>query len=433
MPFPDEIILAKERFPDIPFEAILKTDLLRQGVSFSKEALEVCKGAKPKSYFIFSFDRATQSDLSEMERRSVPEEIALVGGPYDLKRTIVSVRVNPSSLYRVECSENGELHLIACTGEVTPPLLCNILLPDFPAYYDVPLANGKPVADIAPTIEWGYLIYLTAFRLCQYFGAEEECQFCDINHNYRQQKHVGRPYTGVKSPEEILEALSIIDDKDTERLSHAYTVTGGSVTSKLTGQSEAEFYAQYARAIEKRFPGRWTAKAVVQALPEDEVKILKDSGYTIYHPNYEVWDKRLFEALCPGKARYVGREEWIRRILESAKIFGPENVIPNFVAGIEMSKPHGFDSVDEAIGSTAEGLDFFMSQGICPRFTVWCVEPNTELSKTNDGPPPLEYYVRLLQVYRETFRRHRLPIPPGYGEAGVGKAVFSVSAFMDIL
>jgi hypothetical protein len=431
-----ELFSVRERFPDIPFEAILKTDLLRHGVAFSKEALEVCKGAKPKSYFIFSFDRTTQEALSEEERRSVPEEIALIGGPYDLKRTIVSVRVNPKSPYLITRNQNGTLGL-SCRGDLAPPgtspLLADILLPQFPAYYGVPLANGKPVADIAPTIEWGYLIYLTAFRLCQYFGAEEECQFCDINHNYRQQKHVGRPYTGIKTPDEILEALAIINQTDKEGLSHAYTVTGGSVTKDLNGLNEAQFYAQYARAIERRFPGRWIGKAVVQALPEDEVRILKDAGYSIYHPNYEVWDKRLFETLCPGKARYVGRDEWIRRILNAAKIFGAENVIPNFVAGIEMARPHGFMKVDDAIRSTGEGLDFFMSQGILPRFTVWCVEPNTELSKTNDGPPPLEYYVRLLQVYRDTFRKQRLPIPPGYGEAGLGKAVFSVSAFMDIL
>jgi hypothetical protein len=434
MPSRSELLEAKDRFADVPFEAILKTDLLRQGVSFSPEALEVCKSAKPKSYFIFSFDRAEQKDLSEMERRSVPEEIALVGGPYDLKRTIVSVRVNPGSRYRIDVPEGGRpltTGLLSLTRG--SPLLAEIQLPEFPPYYGVPLASGKPVADIAPTIEWGYLIYLTAFRLCQYFGAEEECQFCDINHNYRQQKNVGRPYTGVKTPEEILEALAIIDEKDSDRVSRAYTVTGGSVTSSLNGMNEAEFYAQYARAIEKKFPGHWIGKAVVQALPEEEVRVLKDAGYTIYHPNYEVWDKRLFEALCPGKARYVGRDDWVRRILASAEIFGPENVIPNFVAGIEMSRPHGFKTVDEAIASTAEGLDFFMSRGIVPRFTVWCVEPNTELSKTNDGPPPLEYYVRLLRVYRDTFRKRRLPIPPGYGDAGLGKAVFSVSAFMDVL
>ncbi len=434
-----------ERYSDIPREAILKSDLLRLGVSFSPEALKACAQAKPKSYFIFSFDRTEQKDLSPEERRVVPEEIALIGGPYDFKRTIVSVRINPGSPYRITHKEEGLILSLRISPPI-PPLglgvgreggdiekICDILLPSFPEYYGTPLSNGKPVSDIAPTIEWGYLIYLTIFRLCQYFGAEEECQFCDINHNYRQQKAEGRPYTGIKSISEILEALSIIHEKDREKSSRTYTVTGGSITTKLQGMNEAEFYAQYARAIEEKFPGRWLGKAVVQGLPESEIQLLKDSGYKIYHPNYEVWDKRIFAALCPGKERYVGRNEWIRRILAGAKIFGPERVIPNFVAGIEMSKPHGFGTIDEAMASTAEGLDFFMSQGICPRFTVWCVEPNTELSRTNAEPPPLEYYVRLLQVYREIFRKYKLPVPPGYGEAGLGKAVFSVSAFMDVL
>ena len=430
---PDSIYSLRERYPDIPFEAIVKTDLLRLGIAFSPEALKVCAEAKPKSYFIFSFDRVAQEDLTPMERRAVPEEIALVGGPFDFKRTIVSVRVNPASPYRVETSPLSPLSLLRRGAGERSEKIADIVLPSPPPYYAEPLSNGKPVADIAPTIEWGYLIYLTAFRLCQYWGAEEECLFCDINENYRQQKAEGRSYTGIKSTDEIIEALEIINKKDTGKISRAYTVTGGSVTKDLNGMTEAEFYAQYARAIEARFPGRWIGKVVAQALPENEVRLLKDSGYQIYHPNYEVWDKRLFAALCPGKERYVGRDEWNHRILAAAQIFGPENVIPNFVAGIEMAKPHGFKTIDEAIVSTSEGLDYFMSQGICPRFTVWCVEPNTELARTNAEPPPLEYYVRLLHVYREKFRRYKLPLPPGYGEAGLGKVVFSVSAFMDVL
>jgi len=41
--------------------------------------------------------------------------------------------------------------------------------------------------------------------------------------------------------------------------------------------------------------------------------------------------------------------------------------------------------------------------------------------------------VRLLEAYRDALGRHALLPPPGYGEAGVGKAVFSVSSFMDVL
>ena len=137
--------------------------------------------------------------------------------------------------------------------------------------------------ETAPTIQWGYLIYLTVLRLCQYFGAKEECGFCDINHNWRQHKREGRPYTGVKPVADVLEALELIDRYDTGRASKAYTLTGGSITSTVDGLREADFYGRYAQAIEERFPGRWIGKVVAQALPRADVQRYKDYGITIYH------------------------------------------------------------------------------------------------------------------------------------------------------
>ena len=413
-----------ERYPGVPAEAVLKEDLLRTGVAFDDSALSdnLDGEIKPKSYFIFSFDQKPLAELGEAAARRPPEEVALSGGPWGLRRTIVSVRVNPASPYRVV---GGRLTLDA--REVA-----DVELPPMPSYYRHLLANGKTVMETAPTIQWGYLIYLTVLRLCQYFGAKEECRFCDINHNWRQHKRAGRPYTGIKPVEDVLEALKIIDEHD-DGASHAYTLTGGSVTSTVDGLAEADFYGRYAQAIEERFPGRWIGKVVAQALPREDVQRYKDYGISIYHPNYEVWDARLFSIICPGKERYVGRSEWHRRILDAAEVFGPRHVIPNFVAGIELARPFGFTTVDEAIASTVEGLDYFMSRGITPRFTTWCPEPTTPLGRDNPEGAPLEYHVRLLEAYRETLERHGLRPPPGYGKPGAGNAVFSVSSFMDVL
>ncbi|HEU0051642.1 MAG TPA: radical SAM protein [Longimicrobium sp.] len=418
------------RFPHIPREAVLKEDLLRTGMAFDDSALtdNLDGEVKPKSYFIFSFDQKPLAQLGEAAKRRPPEEIALTGGPYELRRTIVSVRVNPDSPYRVSRGAEGRLSLSLEGREIA-----DVGLPPMPEYYRHTLANGKTVMETAPTIQWGYLIYLTVLRLCQYFGAKEECQYCDINHNWRQHKQEGRPYTGVKPVDDVLEALAIIDRYDTAKASKAYTLTGGSVTSKVDGLEEADFYGRYAQAIEERFPNRWIGKVVAQALPREEVQRYRDYGIKIYHPNYEVWDKRLFEIICPGKERYVGREEWHRRIFDAAEVFGARYVIPNFVAGVEMAKPFGFATVDEAIASTAEGLDYFMSRGVTPRFTTWCPEPATPLGKSNPEGAPLEYHIRLLEVYRETLEKHGLKPPPGYGVAGAGNAVFSVSSFMDTL
>jgi len=386
-----------ERFPHVPREAVFKEDLLRGGVAFDPSALSDNEGGevKPKSYFIFSFDHGTLPELGEAALRRPPEEIILTGGPYELRRTVVSVRVNPTSPYRVASDEDGVLGLY-----LDGKRIADVGVPPMPEYYKHKLANGKSVMEVAPTIQWGYLIYLTVFRVCQYFGAKEECQYCDINHNWRQHKAAGRPYTGVKD---------------------------------VAGRDEADFYGHYAKAIEERFPGRWIGKVVAQALPKDDVQRFKDYGVQIYHPNYEVWDEYLFKLHCPGKERYVGRAEWHKRILDSAEIFGARNVIPNFVAGVEMAEPFGFKTVDEAIASTTEGLRFFMSQGITPRFTTWCPEPTTPLGKANPQGAPLEYHIRLLEAYRATMEDFGLKSPPGYGQPGPGRAVFSVSSFMDSL
>lgn len=422
----ESIRVLEQAFADyetLPKEAILKQDILREGLAFTPDSLRVAGGYKPKDYFIFSFDLVPITSMQQDENLKAPEEIKIFGGLWQLANTIVSVRVNPSSPYSIRISD-GQLHLFVAHEPV-----CRVEYHPKPSHYDEKLSSGKPISEIAPVIEWGYLLYLTVYRLCQYFNREEQCQFCDLNANYRQQKKAGRVYTGIKSVEEVEEALTIINTLDQD--SKAITVTGGAIIDSLKGESEVKFYSKYARMIQEKFAGRWTLKAVVQAFGVEECKILKDSGFEIYHPNFEVWDSHLFKKICPGKSRVIGRDGWVEKILESAEIFGPENVIPNFVGGVEMNHNYGFEEVEQAIDSTVEGLDFFMSRGIMPRFTTWCPEPYAKL-----GPqpaPPLKYFCELLLHFREKFQTYKLKEPRGYGPTGVGQAVFSVSAFMDVL
>ncbi|WP_078127776.1 radical SAM protein [Leptospira alexanderi] len=414
----------ERKYKSIPMEAIVKQDILRQGIHFLKEAFDVTGKYKTKDYFIFSFDHIPLSELGEGADVKAPEEIKVSGGHFNLLPTVISTRNNPNSPYKVKKSPDGKPSLYL--GET---FLGDVEFPPLPAWYRHKTKNGKLPGEIAPVIEWGYLIYLTVFRNCQYFGKEEECAYCDINHNYRQQKNAGRPYTGIKDIEDILEVLSWIDAED--RTAKVYTITGGSVITSLKKKNEIDFYLDYARAIESKFPGRWMGKIVSQAWEIEDCQKFRNAGIQIYHPNYEVWDKNLFQKICPGKEAYIGRDNWIRRVVDSAEVFGPSHVIPNFVGGVELSKPYGFATVREAIASTAEGLDFFMSKGIMPRFTAWCPEPYTTLG-TQAGPP-LEYFCELLTVWKATFEKYNLPVPPGYGKPGPGKAVFSVSAFMDVI
>src|SRR6478735_2055599 len=128
------------RYPQIPPEAVLKEDLLRTGMAFDDNALtdNLDGGVKPKSYFIFSFDQKPLTELGAAATQRPPEEIALTGGPWELRRTIVSVRVNPQSPYRVD----RELRLSLEGRHVA-----DVTLPPMPEYYRHALANGKTVME----------------------------------------------------------------------------------------------------------------------------------------------------------------------------------------------------------------------------------------------------------------------------------------------
>lgn len=412
-----------QKFKSLPAEAIIKQDILRQGLKFSDDALRIAGGYKPKDYFIFSFDLIELKNMAQNENFRAPEEIRISGGVYNLQPTVISVRINPNSPYGVTLID-GKLSL-----ELDDVTVASVEYHPVPDYYKNHQINGKHIGEICPVIEWGYLLYLTAYRMCQYFNAKEQCQFCDLNTNYQQQRQSGRAYTGIKSIEEIISALSFANDLDTT--AKAYTLTGGSIISNLKDESETEFYIKYAEAINNAFPGRWISKAVVQAWTKEDCQRLKDAGVQVYHPNFEVWGNKLFAQICPGKERTIGFDNWIQRILDSADVFGPQYVIPNFVGGVEMNSVCGYNDIDEAIGNTTEGLDYLMKHGIVPRFTTWCPEPLAALGP--QSPPPLEYFCKLLIAWKHCFEKYKLPVPPGYGDAGIGKAVFSVSAFMDII
>lgn len=404
-------------------ESIIKEDILRQGIFFSD--ISSSNNFSGKSYFIFSFNVDNDKDVIS---RKYPEEISIQGGPFNLRKTVISVRINKSSPYLV--TYNGELGKLVL--ELDGEFIAEVGFSPEKSYMLDKTTSGRSVRDIAPTIEWGYLIYLAVFRMCQYFEDNNECAFCDMNSNYLNQKKNNKEYSAVKSIDDIIDALNIINlSGDTG--AGAYTLTGGSIRDdiRFRGDTEVDFYVRFLEAIENKFKGKWISKVVVQAHDVKNLKRLKSAGAHIYHTNFEIWDRNIFNSICPGKSIHIGRDEWVKRIIDAVQVFGDYRVIPNFVAGVELSKPFGFDKIDDAIDSTGEGLDFFMSNKVIPRYTTWCPEKTSALGKMGNPPAPLEYYVKLLLKWHETRYKYNVPIPEGYGEAGPGKAVFSVSAFMD--
>ena len=274
----------------------------------------------------------------------------LTGGPYDLRRTVVSVRSTRLAVPGRPRRRRAGLYL-----DGKP--IADVGLPPMPAYYRHTLANGKSVMEVAPTIQWGYLIYLTVFRVCQYFGAKEECQYCDINHNWRQHKAAGRPYTGVKPVDEVLEALEIIDRYDTDqRLAGLHADRRQRSPRRSTGWLRPTSTASTRRRSRNVSRAGGSARWSPRRCPAPTCSGSRTTACDL-PPQLRGVGQAAVRALLPGQ----GALRRPRRVAPPHPGLGRDlrarNVIPNFVAGVEMAEPVRLHEVDEAIDSTAEGLD----------------------------------------------------------------------------
>jgi hypothetical protein len=394
------------RYPDVPREVILKIELLSLGHWFTDAALEATRGSVVKSYRLFSYDLIPMEQMERNEARKAPEYFFIFQGPYDLRPVIVQTSMDPNSPYLIDVVD-GRL-VLTSNGDV----VCNVAYPVQPTYYARSTPQGAAYHEV---IAYGF--FATVFRNCQYWGPKEECRFCDINENARQMKEsheftLNAPVKNVVDVEEVgreisREALA----KYGYQAPVSFLITGGTILKTLHGKDENEFYADYVRALKWGGP-RHIVELQTNAKTKEEMKWLRSQGLDRHDANMEVWDRRLFEWINPGKARRIGYDEWVKRMLDSVDVLGEGNVRPNFVGGIEMSRPYGFESVSDAVASTTAGMEVMMSHGVSPRFNQWRREPKSNLVKEHRQPPiPTEFYVRLMANRYELWKKYGHALP----------------------
>jgi len=393
-----------KKYPDVPKETILKQHMLSLGHWFSDAALAASAGALVKSYRLFSYDLVPMSELKRGEHRRVPEHFVLLNGPYGMRPVAIQTSLSPDSPYLIDVVD-GRL-VLTVDGQV----VAHVRIPKTPDYYFQNLPDGTPYHEIV-----AFGSFITIFRNCQYWGAKEECKFCDINENARQMK-LSRDFTLTAPVKSVADVVTVVEQVagDAQKLGNGaqgFVLSGGTITKTLHGKNEVDFYEEYIRAI-KNSSTRPRITFEVNARPRAEVQRYKDAGADHIHFNMEVWDKKLFSWINPGKAERVGWDNWVRWMCDAVEVFGPGNVQPSFVSGVEMARPHGFKSVAEAVKSTSAGFEYLMSRGILPRPQQWRREPSTALCKEAEQPPvPLDFYVQLTRNWYECYQKYRSNLP----------------------
>ncbi len=120
-----ELELMFKKYPDVPREPIIQTDVAITGVDTTEAALKFVEPYATRSYNLFIFDRVAP----DTKTCKVPDQMHITGGMYDLRgNTSLDWHVNPNSEYIVDLID-GKLTL--CTKENLPTKPLSIRLPTF--------------------------------------------------------------------------------------------------------------------------------------------------------------------------------------------------------------------------------------------------------------------------------------------------------------
>jgi hypothetical protein len=418
------------RYPDVPMEVILKEDLLRLGVMPTPQAMEAARDCRTQAYYLFSYNISGHHDLAKGLSTAAPEDIVFRGGPYNLRRTYVRVVLNRTSPYSLDVVDGRTM---ICENNVP---IVEAVYPSKPSYYGRTFSDGLRYEQVIPLLYDSYA-FITTFRACQYWGDKEECKFCDINFNLRELRELTGDHVTADAIKDVSKVVEVLDamSKESDPAKRMITVimTGGSIVRKVRGGADnaTDFNLPYVEAIRARIGRRVPIVMITESQPIENVKRFRDAGVTTHNANLEVWDRRLFEIMAPGKQKFIGYDLWVQRLLDSVEVMGEGRVSPNMVSGIEMAQPWGFKTVSEAVVSAKEGFEYLMSHGVVPHLDTWCVEPGTALA--GHPPIPLDFLIQADIAWYETWRKYKLPPFEGYGPMGAtGIAVYGNTASVDM-
>ena len=244
--------------------------------------------------------------------------------------TVTKVAYNTRSPYSVQ-KEDGTLVL-----KKDGKFLSTVEWIDRPEFYNKLTSDGvemKKVVQIRG--ECAFIACPSTF--CTNWKTGDQCRYCNIG--AAQQVRKGEVATR-KKPEQIGEVAQAALE---EGIDFHLILSGGTIPEKKS----VDIFSECCEAI-REYTGLETAPGCINmAAPLDlsEFDRLKEAGALSVGIDLEVWDEHMFKAICPGKSKFIGRENWLRAMEYAAKIFGQAYCFSGFVLGLE-EKDHYYEAAD---------------------------------------------------------------------------------------
>lgn len=390
-----------EKYPEAPEIWALKVDVSRRGVQYTDRAFVK---VDPQIHHVepvnFMFGGGEKYKVYSPIGLTLRDGSVICGGHTEINKWTYR---DPYTLDVID-----DKLVLVDEGEV----LEEVEFWERPDFYDKVTSNGTPMWQIASARP--QRITIAPQNKCHFWDKPGNgCKYCGLFSTHRTDDGEERDETYFQDVyETVVEAL-----KQKGRYCSYHMTSGSTLSGKELFDDEVDLYIKTLQAAGKAFKTeKFPVKLVASAFSKKQLQRLYDStGITTYTTDLEVLNEKIFNWVCPGKAEFVGYQEWKQRLYDAVDIFGRGNVDCGIVGGVELAQPNGFQCEEEALKAVLAEAEEIGAHGVSFAECVWNIAPNSMFLKQKT--PSLEYYVRLaiglakvrrkngLNIYTDDYRR----------------------------
>jgi len=341
----------------------IKVSLLSKGISFDMDLFKYYEGKFYDNQFVYG-----RTSKGVMPQHRFPQLILLGDG---VVSAILRREKSPWNL-RIENRTVKLYH--------NDRYIQDVGLPERPPYFDKKLSDGTPsesIIAVAGEDIPGFFLYPECF----YFGEGLPCGFCSMKNTRRT---AGRHMISEFSEDSIAEATRLFQQTKWRDIPIISVTTGTPRTDDETRKYVLRIIKAMYDALDPKIPIH------VLTHPPDDFDVIgeyKDAGVTSIAFNLEVFDRDMFEKICPGKQRYYGYDKWLEALDEAKNVFGRYKAFCGLVWGLEPPQ------------SSMEGNRYFIERGIGIASNIFHADPNSVMAKY---PHPTEE--QILEIARHEYQ-----------------------------
>lgn len=345
----------------------LKASLLVTGIRAEESAIAgLGETYKEQNHGLFGWDFENHKDIL------LPDDFILPDG------AVVQFRLNSLSPYVVK-SKGNELALFLNDAEI-----CTVKWINRPRFYAQKTSSGQDMVKIGQ-IGGEDCLFFCYQNYCSHFSSNKQCYFCNLVSTFREYRSV-MPKKDIQSIGEVAKAAW------GEGMVNHILLTGGC----FSNEQEVSLISDILLSIRdntgfERIPGT----ILPSPAKGDDIRRYYDTGIQSIGYSMEIWDDRLYQAICPGKSESTSHDEFVRSIEKAVNIFGPGNVYGVLVMGIE-TKETFLDGIRTLSGMGANIVPF-----------VWSPNPGSKFAG-HRAPTP-EWYFDTVMEAAAIIRRNNVP------------------------